>query len=92
MIRYRREALVDVDRLLAWWLERSDVVAQRFLDRVLDTEQRIASRPGLFPPSKDGDTRRCLMRFGRSVYVLHFIIEGADQVIVRIWHGREDRR
>jgi hypothetical protein len=27
------------------------------------------------------------MRLGRHVYVLHYIIDGDDQVIVRVWHG-----
>ncbi len=32
------------------------------------------------------------MRFGGSVYVLYYVVDGADQTIVRMWHGREERR
>lgn len=36
-------------------------------------------------------SRRYLMRLGRSTYVIHYVEDEKDQVIVRIWHGREDR-
>lgn len=31
------------------------------------------------------------MRFGRSVYVIYFLIEGDNQIILRVWHGHEAR-
>jgi plasmid stabilization system protein ParE len=85
-------ALEDVDRLRAWWIARDMAIAERFLEHLLKTEHRIAARPLLFPPSADGQTRVCLMRFGRFAYVVYFVVDGADQIIVRIWHGREERR
>lgn len=91
MIRYTPEARADVDRLYAWRLVYSADLAERFLQLLGQTEERIAARPLLYPLSAGGEARKCLMRLGRHVYVLHYVIDGDDQVIVRIWHGREDR-
>ena len=91
MIRYTPEARADVDRLYAWRLVYSADLAERFLQLLAQTEARIAARPLLFPVSAAGEARKCLMRLGRHVYVLHYVIDGDDQVIVRIWHGRENR-
>lgn len=91
MIRYTPEARADVDRLHAWRLKYSANLAERFLQLLETTEGRIAARPHSFPQSTAGEARKCLMRLGRHVYVLYYIIDGDDQVIVRIWHGRENR-
>lgn len=92
MIRYTPEARADVDRLYAWRLVYNSAdLAERFLQLLVQTEERIAARPLLYPPSAGGEARKCLMRLGRHVYVLHYIIDGDDQVIVRIWHGSENR-
>lgn len=92
MIRYAPEARADVLRLHAFQKQRSSALASRWRQLLDRTERRIAERPHLFPPSADGEARKCLMRFGRSVYVVHFVIDGDDQIIVRLWHGRESRR
>jgi hypothetical protein len=34
--------------------------------------------------------RRYVMKFGKSTYVINYIEDGADQIVVRIWHGREN--
>jgi plasmid stabilization system protein ParE len=92
MIRYTPDARKDVLRLYAWQAARSEELAERFRELLKETENRIAARPKMFPPAAGGDARKCLMRFGRSVYVLYFTIDGEDQVILRVWHGREERR
>ena len=92
MLRYSAEALGDVERLHSRLIERDAGVADRFLAHLRQTEQKIASRPLLYPRAQNAeDARKCLMRFGRSVYVIYDCIDGDDQVIVRIWHGREIR-
>lgn len=92
MIIYRRDARADILRHYAWYLARDERLLDRFEALVHRTEKRIAARPLMFPPTKDRDARKCLMRFGRSVYVIYFLVEGDDQIILRVWHGREARR
>lgn len=91
MIIYRPEAKADVLRLYAWQLVRDERLPDKFEALLLTTEKRIAARPLSFPLTKDRDARKCLMRFGRSIFVIYFLIDGDDQVILRVWHGREAR-
>lgn len=92
MITYSQEALADVERLFVWLQARSPDAAARFVAGLRRAAARIAERPLLYLAAGDGSVRKCLMHFGGSAYVIYFQIEGADQVILRIWHGREERR
>ena len=92
MIRYAPVALHDVRRLHGWLVERDAArAAGKLMRRLADAERRIAERPNGWPLTQSGLARRYLMRLGRSTYVVHYVVDGDDQVIVRIWHGREDR-
>jgi plasmid stabilization system protein ParE len=91
MIRYSAEALDDIERLYRWLLERDVRAAARFLTRLEDSAAQIARSPSRWPPSADGQARRYILRFGRSRYVIHFVENAGDALIVRIWHGREQR-
>lgn len=90
MIRYAPAALHDVRRLHGWLVERGAERAA-MMQRLADAERRIAEQPNGLPLTRSGLARRYLMRLGRSTYVIHYVEDGPDQVIVRIWHGREDR-
>ena len=92
MIRYAGAALQDVRRLHLWLVERGAArAAEKLMHRLADAERRIAEHPEGWPLTRSGLARRALMRLGRSTYVIHYVVDGEDQVIVRIWHGREDR-
>lgn len=92
MIRYAVDAVHDVRRLHRWLRDRgAEGAAAKLSARLLDTERRIANDPGGWPLTDSGLARRVLMRLGRSTYVIHYVVDGEDQVIVRVWHGREDR-
>jgi hypothetical protein len=67
------------------------VSAANWLTRLQESETLIARAPYRWPHSANGAARRYTMRFGRSRYVIHFVEDGADAVIVRIWSGREQR-
>jgi plasmid stabilization system protein ParE len=93
VIIYAQEALDDVDRLFTWLLDRNQTAAGRFLEALRHATARIAEAPELYPVSDtDAGARKCLMRFGGSAYVIHYVAEGDNQIIVRMWHGREERR
>jgi plasmid stabilization system protein ParE len=92
VIAYSSEGLADIDRLFTWLEARNPDAAARFLAALRQTAQRITERPLLHPVVDDGALRKCLMRFGGSAYVIYYAIEGENQIIVRVWHGREERR
>jgi plasmid stabilization system protein ParE len=80
----------DVDRLEAWLLDQNPRAAARVGDVL---EAAIASLAEL--PDRDrslnATTRELNAKFGRSTYVIRYVV-GRDQVVVtRIFHGREDR-
>jgi plasmid stabilization system protein ParE len=91
MIRYAAEALDDVERLYRWLLDRDAAAAGNWLTRLQEAEALIARAPHRWPSSAGGAARRYIMRFGRSRYVIHFVEDGTDAVILRIWSGREQR-
>jgi len=93
VIVYSQEAQDDVDRLFTWLLLRSPAAAERFVAALKQVTERIAADPQLYPSVEtDNDARKCLMRFGGSAYVIYYLVEGDNQTIVRMWHGREERR
>lgn len=93
MIIYSQEAQDDVDRLFTWLLDRNPNAAERFVVALKEATARIAKAPGLYPiTDTDAGARKCLMRFGGSAYVIYYVVEGGDQIVVRMWHGREERR
>lgn len=92
MLIFSREAEDDVDRLFSWLLVRNPNAAARFLVTLKRATARIADQPLRYPLAGDDKAlRKHLMRFGGSAYVIYYLVEGGDQVIVRLWHGRERR-
>ena len=39
----------------------------------------------------DGETRRHSFRINRTTYLVDYLIEPDQVVVVRVWHGRQDR-
>lgn len=91
MIRYTAEAIDDVARLRQWLLDRRVSAVPRFLARLKEAEAQISANPRAWPESANGEARRYLLRFRRSVYVLHYVEDDGDQIIVRLWHSQEQR-
>lgn len=91
MIDYAPAALDDIERLHAWLATRSSQAATRFLALLNHAEQNIAAQPNGYPLAGDGVIRKCLLSLGRSVYVIYYVIDDENQIILRLWHGREQR-
>ncbi|MET0547467.1 MAG: type II toxin-antitoxin system RelE/ParE family toxin [Caulobacterales bacterium] len=91
MIRYSDAALDDVERLYRWLLDRNPSASRRFLKRLKAAEDFIAGKTAACMNVQSGVARRYIVRFSGAAYVIYFVEDGADQIIVRIWHGREAR-
>lgn len=93
MIVYSAEALADAVRLTDWLADRgAPEAAARFRLLLTEAGAKIARNPRGWPRIGDGEIRKFLMHLGRTAYVVYYVDEAADQIIVRIWHGREGRR
>lgn len=91
MIIYAPDAELDVERLHAWYAARSTEVADAFAARLELAEHRIEMRPTAYRKLRDGETHRYSFRINRTAYLIDYHVEPSQIVILRVWHGRQDR-
>ena len=66
-VEYLRQASAELDDAFSWYLERSALAAESFLEEIDHSLLRIAERPDSFPEIEDGARRCVLRRFPYSV-------------------------
>lgn len=86
------EALEDVQRLRLFLEDKNPAAASRAGRVLLEGAALLARYPEAGSPMNDGTGRRELfLPFGANAYVLRYMVDGQIVVIVRAWHGREER-
>jgi plasmid stabilization system protein ParE len=92
-IVWRERALKDIDRLYNFLLEKDVQAAAKAAQVILRGSSLLEESPRLGRPMADGTGRRELfIPFGAGFYVLRYFLISDVVVIVRVWHGREDRK
>jgi plasmid stabilization system protein ParE len=87
------EARADVQRLFDFLIETSPSTAAAALRAIRGGAARLAEHPWIGRRMDDETERRELvLPFGAGAYVVRYRIEHETVVILRVWHGREDRR
>ena len=87
------EARADVQRLFDFLVEAGPSNAAAALRIIRGGAARLLEHPRIGRRMDDETERReLILPFGAGVYVLRYRIEGETIVILRVWHGREDRR
>lgn len=90
---WRERALEDIDRLYSFLFGKNEDAATKAAQVILRGSSLLEESPRLGRPMADGTGRRELfIPFGSSYYVLRYFLTNDAVVIVRIWHGREDRK
>ena len=90
---WREHALQDIDRLYDFLYEKNAEAAARAAQVILRGSSLLEESPRIGRPMADGTERRELfIPFGSSFYVLRYFLASGAIVIVRVWHGREDRK
>ncbi|MCE7028511.1 type II toxin-antitoxin system RelE/ParE family toxin [Jiella avicenniae] len=88
------EAVEDIERLHDFLLARSPLAAEKAMLAIDDGIRRLLENPraGIGMDVRP-DYRQLFVRFGKSAYVLRYRIDEESEtlVVVRVWHGREDR-
>lgn len=84
------EAVADLARLRSFLETNNPQAARRAASTILDGTQILRQHPEAGGPLGDG-RRELYLPFGSSAYVLRYRIDGDDVVIIRVWHGREQR-
>jgi plasmid stabilization system protein ParE len=86
------EALDDVLRLRIFLQEKSPNSAARAGQSLLEGANFLSRFPEWGSPMNDGTGRReFFIPFGSSGYVLRYRLENDKVIIIRAWHGRENR-
>jgi toxin ParE1/3/4 len=90
---WRERALDDVSRLYDFLFGKNPEAAQKAAQVILRGCSLLEDTAKLGRPMADGTERRELfIPFGSGFYVLRYFLASDTVVIVRVWHGREDRR
>ncbi|HSX31684.1 MAG TPA: type II toxin-antitoxin system RelE/ParE family toxin [Candidatus Saccharimonadales bacterium] len=90
---WRERALKDIDRLYDFIFEKNDEAAAKAARVILRGSTLLGESPRLGRPMADGTGRRELfLPFGSGFYVLRYFLIDNTVVIIRVWHGREDRK
>jgi plasmid stabilization system protein ParE len=90
---WRERALEDTSRLYDFLFEKNEEAAKKAAQIILRGSSLLEDSPKLGRPMADGTERRELfVPFGSGFYVLRYFITNDTVVIVRVWHGREDRK
>jgi len=93
-IVWRERALEDISRLYDFLFEKNkEEAAAKAAKVILRGSSLFEESPRLGRPMADGTGRRELfIPFGSGFYVLRYFQAEDNVVIVRVWHGREDRK
>ena len=87
------EARADVLRLFDFLIEANPSTAAAAVRVIRGGAARLAEHPWIGRRmDKETERRELIIPFGAGAYVLRYRVEGETIVILRVWHGREDRR
>jgi plasmid stabilization system protein ParE len=86
-------ALADLERLRRFLADKNPNAAMRAVSAIVRAIDSLHVFPDRGRPVGSGGMRELLVPFGRSVYIVRFMPDAAraEVVIIRIWHGREQR-
>jgi toxin ParE1/3/4 len=87
------EAAADLKRLRAFLETENPTAAAKAAEVIRHAIRSLEAFPERGRPSPIAGMRDLIAPFGRSAYVVRYsyIADAGTIVIVRIWHGREDR-
>jgi plasmid stabilization system protein ParE len=91
VIVYSRDAERDVERLHDWLVEFGARSAEVFMTRLAIAERRVENHPLRYRRLRDGETRRYSFRLNRTAYLIDYRVDSDAVVVLRVWHGSQDR-
>jgi len=91
-IRWLPAAKDDLQRLYDFIAPHSKNAAANAVMTLVEAAEGLANYPEKGRPwEPDMDFRELYVRFGARGYILRYRLFDGDVVVVRVWHGREDR-
>jgi plasmid stabilization system protein ParE len=92
-LRWFPEAVLDLARLREFIHVHNPDAAARAANRILEAAHKLQTMPfvGCSVPDIEAPLRDLFVHFGQAGYWLRYMVTDEEIVIVRIWHGRENR-
>lgn len=91
-MKWLPEALEDLERLHQFLAKVSPEAAQRAAATILDGADQLEANPMIGRLQESG-AREWFVPFGVGSYVLRYRLdEQGSPIVLRVWHGREERR
>lgn len=89
-VRLTRPANLDIRRQIDWLTERSPRSARKAARSIFDAIGRLQDCPLSGGVIATGE-REVQVRFGQSGFVVRYEVRRTEVVIVRVFHGAQDR-
>jgi plasmid stabilization system protein ParE len=91
-----QQAKADIQRLFDFLADVNPTAAAKTIRLIRTGADRLRDhprpgRPHLGRPIEDGLRRELYLPFASGAYILLYRLEGDTVVIIRVWHGREQR-
>ena len=87
-------AVADLERLREFLAPKNAEASQDAVDALISSIAGLSSFPERYPAIDQRGTRSMFVRFGKDGYIVYYNVSQTRQtvVVLRIWHGREQRR
>ena len=89
-VRLTSRANLDLRLQIDWLTDRSPRSARKAIRAIFDTISRLKSHP-LSGHATAGDEREAQVRFGRFGFVVRYQARRNEVIIIRVFHGAQDR-
>ena len=84
-------ALADVKRLRAFIEPHNPEAARRAAASLKQAANLLLAHPGIGTRLEGRQDRELFVPFGQRGYVMRYRLDGDEIVILKIWHGSENR-
>ncbi len=92
IIKWRLEAVQDIDRLRDFLYSKDLKAAQQAIHIIYNAAKRLENSPEIGKPMQDDTKRReLIIPFGAGAYIIRYVFENDSFYVLRIWHNRENR-
>ncbi len=90
-VELRPAADHDLDRLVAFLIAMSNRAARTRSKQIREKLRSLANAPFKGRQGPEPSMRELVIRFGKTTYVARYRVTDEAVIVLRIWHGLEDR-
>ncbi len=91
-LEWSKDALADLDRFAAFLRQYYPSLSKIVAEEIIAKAQILAERPQLgHPIAGRPEYRQVVLRVSKAAYVFQYRVDGHRLVMLRVFHGRENR-